>query len=190
MRNLIIIILALSLLLAGCVSQSDYDSVLSEISSLLEEVSIIKLTIVDLENQLATQKEEYAPLLLGENVIGCVTDSPLSTREGPGFDFEELKTLASGICFMITGVTEDMSWGYSVFGWVYIVEVTIESGSISQLPFTNHDVLFIETPTPTSVPSTLPPPTLAPPTLPPPTSVPPTLPPPTSVPPTSAPPSP
>ena len=77
MRNLIIIILALSLLLAGCASQSDYDLLLSEISSLLEEISIIKLTLVDLENQLATQKEENAPLLLGENVIGCVTDSPL-----------------------------------------------------------------------------------------------------------------
>ena len=62
---------------------------------------------------------------------GCVTDSAIRIRQGPGTDFEVMGGLASGTCMQILGRNQDSSWVYiateeNKAGWVAAWLLTIE----------------------------------------------------------------
>ena len=62
---------------------------------------------------------------------GCVTDSGIRIRQGPGTDFEVMGGLVSGTCMQILGRNQDSSWVYIVTeenqaGWVAAWLLTIE----------------------------------------------------------------
>src|SRR5688500_16387400 len=62
---------------------------------------------------------------------GCVTDSAIRIRQGPGTDFEVMGGLVSGTCMQILGRNQDASWVYIVTegneaGWVAAWLLTIE----------------------------------------------------------------
>ena len=62
---------------------------------------------------------------------GCVTDSAIRIRQGPGTDFEVIGGLVSGTCMQILGRNQDASWVYIVTeeneaGWVAAWLLTIE----------------------------------------------------------------
>ena len=62
---------------------------------------------------------------------GCVTDSAIRIRQGPGTDFEVMGGLVSGTCMQILGRNQDASWVYIVTeeneaGWVAAWLLTID----------------------------------------------------------------
>ena len=62
---------------------------------------------------------------------GCVTDSAIRIRQGPGTDFEVVGGLVSGTCMQILGRNQDASWVYIVTeeneaGWVAAWLLTID----------------------------------------------------------------
>ena len=62
---------------------------------------------------------------------GCVTNSDIRIRQGPGTDFEVMGGLVSGTCMQILGRNQDASWVYIVTeeneaGWVAAWLLTID----------------------------------------------------------------
>ena len=62
---------------------------------------------------------------------GCVTDSAIRIRHGPGTDFEVVGGLVSDACIQILGRNQDASWVYIVTeeneaGWVAAWLLTID----------------------------------------------------------------
>jgi len=69
---------------------------------------------------------------------GCITDSAIRIRQGPGTDFEVIGGLVSGACIQILGRNQDASWVYIVTeeneaGWVAAWLLTID-GDITRVP--------------------------------------------------------
>jgi len=69
---------------------------------------------------------------------GCVTNSAIRIRRGPGTDFEVMGGLVSGTCMQILGRNQDASWVYMVTeeneaGWVAAWLLTID-GDITRVP--------------------------------------------------------
>ena len=69
---------------------------------------------------------------------GCVTDSAIRIRQGPGTDFEVVGGLVSDACIQILGRNQDASWVYIITegneaGWVAAWLLTIE-GDVTRVP--------------------------------------------------------
>ena len=65
------------------------------------------------------------------SLMGCVTDSAIRIRHGPGTDFEVMGGLVAGTCMQILGRNQDASWVYIVTeeneaGWVAAWLLTID----------------------------------------------------------------